>query len=203
MTKNNDFYKPILGLIILGITIWVIYNAVVFILIGISSVRTELATGILAASGIIIASLITTVIGKYIEKNYETELQHRANKTAMYEEFLKLLFEIYESTLLKSETQSQKFSKEALVPAMAKFTKNLIVWGSPGVIRSYSDFRKLSQIQSGELSHSTSILWSIEKLLFEIRKDIGNSNRNLKEGDLHSLFINNDALSELKESKKM
>jgi hypothetical protein len=202
MTKNKDFYKPILGFIFLGICIWTIYNSLVFILIGFNSVRTELATGILAASGIIIASLITTVIGKYIEKNYETELQHRTNKTVMYEEFLKLLFEVFESTILKSETPSQKISKEALVSAMAKFTKNLIVWGSPGVIKSYSDFRKLSQIQSDEPSHTTAILLAIEKLLFEIRKDLGNSNRNLKNGDLLSLFINNDALIGIKNNKK-
>jgi hypothetical protein len=172
MTKNNDLYKPILGFVILGIAIWAIYNTVIFILIGVSSIRTELATGILAASGIIIASLITTVIGKYIEKNYETELQHRANKTTMYDEFLKLLFEVYEGILLKSENPPQRLSKEALVPAMSEFTKNLIVLGSPRAKKSYSDFRKLSQIQSKDLSHSTSILWSIEKLLFEIRKDI-------------------------------
>jgi hypothetical protein len=202
MTKNTNFYKPILGFAILGIAIWVIYNAVIFILIGISSIRTELATGILAASGIIIASLITTIIGKYIEKNYETELQHRANKIAMYNEFLKLLFEIYEDIRLKSENPSQKLSKESLVPAMSKFTKNLIVWGSPGVIKSYSDFRKLSQIQLKGKSSNTSILWSIEKLLFEIRKDIGNSNRNLKKGDLLSLFVNDDAMSEFNKSKK-
>jgi hypothetical protein len=120
----------------------------------------------------------------------------------MYEEFLKLLFEVFESTILKSETPSQKISKEALVSAMAKFTKNLIVWGSPGVIKSYSDFRKLSQIQSDEPSHTTAILLAIEKLLFEIRKDLGNSNRNLKNGDLLSLFINNDALIGIKNNKK-
>ena len=64
-----------------------------------------------------------------------------------------------------------------------QFTRDLIVWGSPSVIKKWEKFRLAGLIASEE------ILLFVDDVLQEIRKDLGNSNIGLKRGDLIKLFI--------------
>ena len=61
------------------------------------------------------------------------------------------------------------------------FTRDLIVWGSPGVIKAYENFRRGS-------SSSSVVLFLVDDILREIRRDLGNSNWGIKKGDLIKLF---------------
>ena len=62
------------------------------------------------------------------------------------------------------------------------FTRDLIVWGNPSVIKAYERFRRGSSSEVG-------VLLLLDDILREIRKDLGNSNWGIKRGDLVKLFL--------------
>ena len=83
--------------------------------------------------------------------------------------------------------QTQQEINENLEDFIFNFVGDLMIWGSPGTIRAYRKFQK-----SGE-SKDVRILFSlVDNLLREIRKDLGLSNRGLKQYDLYNLFLRGD-----------
>lgn len=77
--------------------------------------------------------------------------------------------------------QDGKLRKD-LEDQVFEFTKDLIVWGSPRVIKSYYNFRDTQNTD-------VHIIVKLDEMLREIRRDLGNSNRGIKKGDLIKLFI--------------
>ena len=73
-----------------------------------------------------------------------------------------------------------------------EFARKLILWGGRRVIKEYSAFRDLGFRLAGE--SDALLLLSFEKVLFEIRRDLGHSNRGLRQGDLLSLYIEPQSL---------
>ena len=144
-----------------------------------SSLEKEISAGIIAASATILVSVITVVIGKHLEKKKEIEHQLRIQKTEIYEKYMEKMFQVL--------TSGQKFPEKEMTKYFGEFSRKLILWGGKKVIKSYCDFRIFG---TQELNNKDkSILLYFEKVLFEIRRDLGNSNRNLKQGDLLTLFI--------------
>lgn len=67
------------------------------------------------------------------------------------------------------------------------FSKKLTLWGSNKVIRKWLVFR--SKSVEGKIN-PTKTLFLLEDIVFEIRKDMGQSKRGLKQGDILRFFVN-------------
>ncbi len=80
------------------------------------------------------------------------------------------------------DTSSESFAKE-FEEFFITFTRDLIVWGSPNVIKAYENFKL------GSLTSGTNAVLLVDDILREIRSDLGNSNRGIKRGDLIKLFL--------------
>ena len=87
--------------------------------------------------------------------------------------------------------QSKKgkpLSQSEMLRFFEDFVKKVTVWGSDDVVKAFGDFkRQAPNIQAG--ASPKEIIFLSEKLLFAIRRDLGHKNKNLKQGDLLSLFI--------------
>jgi hypothetical protein len=180
MGDQKGFLNLIIGLAAIGIVVWLVFNAVTFIVIGFTTIKTELATAILAASAIIITSAITTIFGKLLEKKYEAELHDREKKITTYEEFMKMLVKTSSNKVPITEEQN---------PFTAEFNRELILWCAPSVIKGYAEYKKVSQT-------ATQREIILEKIMYDIRKDLGNSNRGLKTGDMLPLLPKNEAVED-------
>lgn len=182
----------ILGLIGYGIfksLVW-FYNQVLSIDPRISA---ALITGLLA----IIATSLSITIPKYLEKKMEIEEHLRDKKSQTYKELVELLFKI----LMDKKINDPVIEKE-IIKITSKFTENLILWGSEEVITSYKSFRMYFINHHAGKNLNIEAIRALENLLLAIRKDMGHKNRNLKDGDILSLFINDidEILEKLKAS---
>ncbi|MBC8142288.1 MAG: hypothetical protein H7Y38_12700, partial [Armatimonadetes bacterium] len=78
--------------------------------------------------------------------------------------------------------------QKEFVKFFTDFSANLIVYGSQDLIEVYSEWRSSSGKVSGEQN-----LLNLEKVLFQIRKDLGNDNSQLQPGNLVQMFLTDDA----------
>jgi len=187
MTKKIiAFFRFVLGIVLLALIGWGFVALVGAAWRSVISLQAEMATAVLAASATVLVSVITVFIGKYIEKRREIELKQREKKIEIYEIFMEKWFKY----LLLGKSSAGKQVKDLssdpeFMSFLIEFTRKLILWGSNGVVKEYSKFRRSGAEGSPSLS-----LYHFEKLLLAIRKDLGNSNVGLVEGDLLALFIN-------------
>lgn len=98
---------------------------------------------------------------------------HRASKIEIYN----LSFDLVEKFQTNNITDlSEENIAESHKSDFQKLNRGLLLWTSPGVITAYLKFRTVST--SGDILHA------VDNMYREIRKDLGNSNFQLKAGDL-------------------
>lgn len=137
---------------------------------------------VIAAVSTAIGSALTLVFTKRWDRRWEIEQQHRAAKIPVYEQFMQFLFRVF----LGSKEGGTPVPEAEMMEFIVGFTQKLIVWGSDDVLRKYGVFR---QTLTGE-NQGLKLMYNLEKLLYAIRSDIGHSNKDLKQGSLLKLFIN-------------
>jgi len=112
----------------------------------------------------------------------------REKKSQIYEDFLK-----YWISILNKETvENQQDLQEKTVAFMRDKTHQIVVWASDDVLKAYSDFREntLTQLAGGKKLEAKIIMGELEKLFKVVRRDLGHKNKNLSDGDILTLFIN-------------
>jgi hypothetical protein len=154
----------------------------------ISAVHTQLGT---INPNIVVASIaaLVTVSGYFINRNSERrkiiEQQIREKKIPVYEEFIGFVTQLL--------AQEQLTEKE-LGAFLGKFNQRAIIWMSDESLAIYIEWikhlRKQSVVKETDSEEIREGLLKFEDVLFQFREDIGLSNRELKSGDLLSVFIN-------------
>ncbi len=76
-----------------------------------------------------------------------------------------------------------------LPKAFLDFTEKLIIWGDSAVIKAWEEFRIHSWKDNDQATALEGFV-KFERFIKALRKDLGNDNKNLKDGDLLRLFIN-------------
>lgn len=150
------------------------------------SLDKQFAATIIATSGTVLAAVGVAVYSQRRTKVREIAEAHRPIKIEVYKEWMETIGTVLKRT--KDETadnSTEAFGKEFL-DFFVGFTSNLIVWGSPGVLKAYENFRR------GSVSEYE-VLLIVDDMLREIRKDLGNSNRGIKRGDLIKLYLKDPA----------
>ena len=133
----------------------------------------------------IVAGLAATF--GYLYTQYQTKLReiaeaHRTHKVEVYGHLLELV-EIM-AKLPQSDPVAERYDFPVdKTELLAKFNSGVIAWGSPYVIYLWLRCRT---VRSGQTREA---LMTLDDLLFEIRRDLGNSDYGLFRGDLVSLFL--------------
>lgn len=100
----------------------------------------------------------------------------------MHEEFIKFWF-----GALMSVREKKPLDERGLQKFFERHTPELIIWGSPPMLRAYGEFRSAGN--DPDRSDPRRPLFVFESLLLAIREDLGHSNDGLEQGDLLRLFI--------------
>lgn len=126
-------------------------------------------------------------ITRYLERKKEIEFEIRNKKIPIYEEFFNFYFKV-----VLGDKNGKPISHNETVEFFKDFHKKVIVWFPDDILNSYLIWKSKLQEYSennDELKLKELILIQ-EKLMKEIRQDIGHANSKLKKGDLSSLYIN-------------
>jgi uncharacterized membrane protein (DUF485 family) len=145
----------------------------------------QVATAIVAGVATILVSVFSIIWSKLYERRKEIEQEQRQQKSPVYEEFLSLIFKV----LLADKLGEGPVPEKELLKGMSAFAQKLMVWGSDEVLKEYSMWRRIAA-SSAAKENPVIHVFAIERLLLAIRKDVGHKNKNLRQGDLLAIFIN-------------
>lgn len=154
----------LLALIVFGL--WAIYSTFQWF----QSLNPSVAAALTTAS----IGLIGLWYAQWQSKTRDIAESHRASKIEVYKVFFDLVekFQSSEEGEINDET-----IPEWLKTDFQKLNRGLLLWASPGVITAYLNFRTVA-------GSGGNILFAVDNMYREIRKDLGNSNYQLKSGDL-------------------
>ena len=189
MKKFLNFINIVFGLILIALIGWGIVAFLRLYWQSVTTLEPNLASAIIAASATLIVAVLTVVIGKYYERKQEIENRQREKKIEVYEQFMEKWFDKLFVMSQSKDKNENVLDDQEFTQFLREFTRKLILWGSNDVVKKYSSFRQGS-LTPTQGSSPYALLYNFEQVLFEIRKDIGHSNQNLKAGDLLTLFIN-------------
>ncbi len=180
----KKFLQILLGLLLLG----VLGAGVYFLGRTLWAVQGKLNPNVTAA---IVASLAAVAGAIYTQRHSrlrEIAESHRAQKVELYEVYMDIIDLV---TDLSREGKLGEITDESLPEELEelfkKFRRGVLVWGSPEVIKAYQDF-----VRSASFG-SVAVLQRADGVFSAIRKDLGNSNWGLNQGDLMKLFLKDPA----------
>lgn len=186
---NRSTVNTIVGLLVVvsaGLGVFLIVRAIVA---GFSSLQVGVSSAIVASAGAVLLAITNVVVQRVVEKRREIEARQRDKKVELYQQFTKFWFDMVLSTKNRKTGAEGTMEFESLLPEMNELTQQMILWASDGVLKSYSEFRRYVTTPDAHTDPMRTMLL-LERLLLEFRKDLGYSNRGLKERDVLALFVN-------------
>ncbi|WP_304127834.1 hypothetical protein [Mogibacterium diversum] len=184
-----------IGNTILGLSVVLIGGYFIFriFIASISSIRNFITT-LSNMDAVVIVALITgslsflsvfisSIVSKILEYKQNTKRYLYEKKEAPYSEFIDMVYRI------QANIDNEEYNNEGLVDDVYSFSKKLTLWGSNEVIKKWLEFRELSLNQEDDSDNENNNLIKLEEIIFEIRKDMGQKQRGLKQGDILKFFI--------------
>lgn len=174
-------------------SIWLVkllYNIIINGIIKLTEVASKLdaviivslVTGLVSLTGVIISSIVAKIID--YRKSRQEYLTQKREKP--YGEFVEMIYQVQ-----KNIKEPGTYSDEQMLEDLSKFSKQITLWGSSGVINKWIEFRE----NSSDPEKAKNNLFLMEEIMNDMRKDLGL--KKVKKGDLLGFFIN-DIRKELK-----
>lgn len=191
--KLNIFLGLVLIVVIGAFSIWLVkllYNIIINGIIKLTEVASKLdaviivslVTGLVSLIGVIISSIVAKIID--YRKSRQEYLTQKREKP--YGEFVEMIYQVQ-----KNIKEPGTYSDEQMLEDLSKFSKQITLWGSSGVINKWIEFRE----NSSDPEKAKNNLFLMEEIMNDMRKDLGL--KKVKKGDLLGFFIN-DIRKELK-----
>lgn len=133
-------------------------------------------TGAVSITGVVISS----IVAKVVDYRYNVKKYLYDKREEPYKQFVEMIYKIMEDTKRKD---GNKMTEEEITQIVSEFSKGLTLWGSNRVVKKWLKYRKSS------IKGDKNMLWEMEDIIYEIRKDVG-LGRGLKKGDMLSFFVN-------------
>ena len=151
------------------------------------SADPNVSVAIIAGSVTVSVSVLSVVVGRYLENRARIAQELRERKAPIYEELQKFFF----SALFAEAMGKKRPSEKEMVAFFAGFLPRLSVWGSDEVIRAFVEFRRYPSEKGPPKTRKAQmeLLQLYEKTVLQIRLDLGHHNVGLKPGVLLSLHI--------------
>jgi len=193
MKKFKEIMNVIYSLAIVAILFFLIYllikNIGILLIKGvekISSITSSMDSVVIVAiitGGIsIVTVVISSIVSKFIEYKQITKRYLYEKREEPYKDFVSMVYKLQKST----KNAQEEYTQDQMVKDIAAFSESLTLWGSSRVIKKWIKFREFSQ----DKEKATQNLFLLEEIVFEIRRDMGQGKKGLKQGDLLSFFVN-------------
>src|SRR5258708_40153144 len=97
----------------------------------VGQVPKEVGASLIAGIATVLVATFTVALGRYFERKKELDALYREKKTEIYDEFLKKFFELSSGGAAGGQLETD------LVPFFREFTRKLILWSGPNVIKPF------------------------------------------------------------------
>ena len=171
ITAIGFFVLKYLVTALLGFAIWVQKEA--------SGLEAVVLVAIISAAVSITGVLINSIFAKLLEAKQKRREYLAQKREESYSDFVAMMFRIISCTDGKQEYAQSEILKDTL-----KFSKDILLWGSPRVVRKWITFRKTCTTENQD---PLAVLHSMEEIVNEMRKDLGM--KRMKKDELLAVFI--------------
>lgn len=209
-TQRRDL---IIGLIALAVIAAGVVAAVYFVYRAIAdfftSASPQLGSAVIGTAGLVFVAVVANFGVKIYEQRQQIQQEQRAKKAEVYGEFMAFWFRLLIGVESKEETDKlddgekeedgEEPTEDEVSPEtqaeieryLREFTYKLVAWGSEPVIREYVAFKET-------IKHDNdAALLHFEKVLLEVRRDLGYKNKKLNRGDLLKVFLDRPGIDAL------
>lgn len=198
----KSFWNILKGFLILGVLTWMVVILLKYVFGVISSAIEKIAKVTSNIDAVIIVALITgtvsilgvilsSIVSKILEYRQNTKRYLYEKREEPYSDFIEMVYKIQQSS------KGKIYTEEQMLNDMIGFSKKLTLWGSSRVIKKWITFRQRSQKGTDSINN----LFILEDILFDIRKDMGQPKKGLKQGDILAFFVN-DIKDHLPQNKR-
>jgi len=179
MTKKDWFWGCV-GLLLVAVCLYTSYELVILFIKKLSALNHNISAAIIGAMATIIGGILVVTISQSQARKRAVEESHRSKKVEIYKEFLEIV-----SRMMASENEQVSIkapTEKELIKYMVGFKSDLILWGSPKVIKAQLDFESASV-------KKMAVIQAANNLYLAIREDIGLSNRGLTNYELIKMYL--------------
>lgn len=184
--KKRETLLGILGLIIITafvfFLIFVIKNAFLMIAHIASKLDAVVIVALITGAVSIIGVVLSSIVAKYFEYRQSIKRYLYEKRSKPYADFIAMVYDV-----MKSTQSGKEYSDEKMQETMLRFSKELTLWGSSGVIKKWIQFRELASKKDNKPEDT---LFLMEDIIFEIRQDMGLPRKGLEQGDILAFFVN-------------
>ena len=184
MEHKNQNRALLIGMAIVLVSGTGIYFLISSLINQLTSIDSDISKALIGAGVTILVATIVGVGGKLLEQNIKIKQEVRSKKVPIYEEQMKVIFKI----LFASQKGNKKMEETEMIKAFTGFTEKLIIWGGSEVIKAWEEFRA-HPWGNEDKDLAREGFMKFEKFVLTLRKDLGNENSNLEDGDLLRMFI--------------
>jgi hypothetical protein len=178
--KNKQIVKQILGFILLCAIIYGVWMLALKFVDAISKASPEVTAAIIGAMATVFGGIAIVLITQRDSRFQAAEEAHRLRKVDIYKSFIEVASKMIASSNKKLSIKEP--TQDELIKFAFRFKSDILLWGSPSVIKSYIAFEDATQ-------DNAEILSAVNALYAAIRSDIGLSNRGLNNHELVKIFI--------------
>ncbi len=189
--RGTPWWQAALGVLLLAallVGVWLLLSSFVRSVLRLDK---EVAAAIIAASGTLIVAVLSIVLTNRSNKLRELAEAQRPEKMKVYASYMEFIFELLKSTKKKDPADLATSLPEDFQERWLDFKRGLIGWASPDVIK------ELIAMEDVGTENPQKALTQFDRVLREMRRDLGVSNRGLAPGQLIQVFLTPDARKEL------
>lgn len=147
-------------------------------LINILSILSSLDAVVIVALITGALSIVGIVISKIIDYKKSRQEYLAQKREVPYADFIEMIY-----NLLNNIKNPGSYTEQMMVEDLSKFSKQITLWGSSGVVKQWVKFRITAVSSDAGVNN----LVRLEKIMNEMRRDLGL--KKTKQGNLLSFFI--------------
>ncbi len=179
----NQKLSLAIGFLILGVVGYYVFEGLSWLSISIKDVNPSVGAALIAGMATVISSVFIASYNSRKAKERVSFEAHREKKSDLYNEFMSMVIELMRNT--KDGKEGDDLLPENIEEFFYNFTAKITVYGGPGVVKAYANWRTASANDET----GTSSLLLVDKLFREMRTDLGESNKGIDANELLGLFI--------------
>ena len=179
----NRKISTALGFVLIAGIVYGGYRILSWIAGSIQDVDPSIVASLIAGTATVISSVFIASYHSRRAKEKVAFEAHREKKAEIYNEYMEMVIQLMRNT--KAGKEGEAVLPDNVEEFFYNFTAKVTVYGGPGVVKAYSEWRTASA--DGDSGGRSLLL--VDKLFREMRKDLGESNKGIAANELLGLYI--------------
>ncbi|MBS7662421.1 hypothetical protein I0D00_10810 [Pseudomonas lalucatii] len=191
-SKILKLLQLLIGITVIGAIGYGSWVLIKEFLSALTAASPEITAAIIGAMATILVGISAVLISQSHERKRSADEAHRLRKIEIYQGFIDIISRMMGAS--NKNLSLKEVDPQELVHFAFKFKSDLLLWGSPKVIKAQIYFESVSG--SGD---TKKLFRAVNSLYSAIREDIGLSNSGLSSLELVKLSLNPEARKEIEQ----